>query len=386
MPTITVQAADSATAMDEIWAKLGPDAMIISTSKRNGRIVMEATTESTKPAMAPSVEAGFSDIFKGHMLAKPAVTAKAGNAPNDGKMPIPAAAGADIAALRHDIAQMQDMLSGLVLTDLDGVNPSLSASTRLELQRAGFSAASLNLLKARYAGLAYGDGCDAFLGGMAEKLAHPQAAALLSKRLIFVVGSSGTGRTTMVAKLTAMLREAHPKKEIIAASLYGQNASNNQSLQGFGRLLNVPVCALSLATPVTDFNKMTDYDTMVIDVTAMPDEASQKIAEIKAHVGAKEIGIIATIPGSTSRAMIELTMQRFAALAPMIALTKLDECETTASEFSAYVERGARISILSGTKSVIGASIFASENILLQYLKENFNNHEAIMPTGTGSE
>jgi len=360
--------------------------MIISTSKRNGRIVMEATTESTKPAMAPSVEAGFSDIFKGHMLAKPAVTAKAGNAPNDGKMPIPAAAGADIAALRHDIAQMQNMLSGLVLTDLDGVNPSLSASTRLELQRAGFSAASLNLLKARYAGLAYGDGCDAFLGGMAEKLAHPQAEALLSKRLIFVVGSSGTGRTTMVAKLTAMLREAHPKKEIIAASLYGQNASNNQSLQGFGRLLNVPVCALSLATPVTDFNKMTDYDIMVIDVTAMPDEASQKIAEIKAHVGAKEIGIIATIPGSTSRAMIELTMQRFADLEPMIALTKLDECETTASEFSAYVEQGARISILSGTKSVIGASIFASENILLQYLKENFSNHEAIMPTGTGSE
>ena len=87
MPTITVQAADSATAMDEIWAKLGPDAMIISTSKRNGRIVMEATTDGAKPAMAPSVEAGFSDIFKGQMLAKPAATAKAGNAPNDGQMP-----------------------------------------------------------------------------------------------------------------------------------------------------------------------------------------------------------------------------------------------------------------------------------------------------------
>jgi len=273
-----------------------------------------------------------------------------------------------------------------VLTDLDGVNPSLSASTRLELQRAGFSAASLDLLKARYAGLTYADGCDAFLGGMAQRLAHPHAEALLSKRLIFVVGATGTGRTTMVAKLTAMLREAHPKKEIIAASLHGQNASNNQSLQGFGRLLNVPVCTLSLETPVADFNKMTDYDIMVIDVTAMPDEASQKIAEIKAHVGAKDIGIIATIPGSTSRAMIELTMQRFADLAPMIALTKLDECETTANEFSAYVEQGARISILSGTKSVIGASIFASENILLQYLKENFSNHEAIMPTGTGLE
>ena len=110
------------------------------------------------------------------------------------------------------------------------------------------------------------------------------------------------------------------------------------------------------------------------------------IAEIKAHVGAKDVGIIATIPGSTSRAMIELTMHRFTDLSPMIALTKLDECETTASEFSAYVEQGARISILSGTKSVIGASIFASETILLQYLRENFGNHEAIMSTGTGLE
>jgi flagellar biosynthesis protein FlhF len=132
-----------------------------------------------------------------------------------------------------------------------------------------------------------------FLGGMAKRLAHPHAELLLTKRLIFVVGATGTGRTTMVAKLTAMLREAHPKKEITAASLHGQNASNNQSLQGFSRLLNVPVCTLSLETPVADFNKMTDYDIMVVDVTAMPDEASQKIAAIKAHVGTENIGIIA---------------------------------------------------------------------------------------------
>jgi flagellar biosynthesis protein FlhF len=344
---------------------------------------MEATTEIAKPTMAPSVEAGFSDIFKGQMLAQPKVTTKT---ETSGQMPAAAASAADIAGLRRDITKMQNMLSGLVLTDLDGVNPSLSASTRIELQRAGFSAAALDLFRKRYAGLTYEDGCAAFLGGMAERLAHPQAEALLSKNLIFVVGATGTGRTTMVAKLTAMLREAHPKKEIIAASLHGQNSSINLSLQGFGRLLNVPICTLSLETPVDDFSKMTDYDIMVIDVIAAPDEATQKIAEISAHVGAEDIGIIATIPGSTSRAMIELTMQRFADLAPVIALTKLDECETTANEFSAYVEQGACISILSGTKSVIGASIFASENILLQYLKENFSNHEAIMPTVTGLE
>jgi flagellar biosynthesis GTPase FlhF len=76
MPTITVQAADSATAMDKIWEQLGPDAMIVSTSKHNGHVVMEATTDSTKPALAPSSEAEFSKIFTSQMLAKPEVKAK----------------------------------------------------------------------------------------------------------------------------------------------------------------------------------------------------------------------------------------------------------------------------------------------------------------------
>ena len=80
MPTITVQAADSATAMDKIWEQLGPDAMIVSTSKHNGHVVMEATTDSIKPALAPSAEAEFSDIFTGQMLAKPEVKAKNGTA------------------------------------------------------------------------------------------------------------------------------------------------------------------------------------------------------------------------------------------------------------------------------------------------------------------
>ena len=51
MPNVTVTAADTATAMDEIWDRLGPDAMIVSTKKQQGKIVMEATTEPTaKPA------------------------------------------------------------------------------------------------------------------------------------------------------------------------------------------------------------------------------------------------------------------------------------------------------------------------------------------------
>jgi len=38
MPTITVSAADSATAMDQIIAQLGEDAMILDTTTKDGSL------------------------------------------------------------------------------------------------------------------------------------------------------------------------------------------------------------------------------------------------------------------------------------------------------------------------------------------------------------
>ena len=43
MTTITVTAADTAQAMDKIVERLGDDALILETVKRNGRIEMIAT-------------------------------------------------------------------------------------------------------------------------------------------------------------------------------------------------------------------------------------------------------------------------------------------------------------------------------------------------------
>ena len=197
----------------------------------------------------------------------------------------------------------------MVLTDLDGLNPSLIGSTRVSLQQAGFSGPTLDKLKESFAEKTYHKGSEAFLSALASYLVDPDPEKLLTKRIIFVVGSSGTGRTTMTAKLVAVLRESHPNKEIVAATLFGQAAGSTTSLQSFGRLLNIPVCSLDLLTPASDFDKMTDYDTMIIDVVACPEEAVKKIKDIKAHVGDKDLATVITIPGSTSSAMINLTME-----------------------------------------------------------------------------
>ena len=54
MTTITVSASDTAQAMDKIVERLGEDAMILETIKRNGRIEMIATNDpDEQPAPMP---------------------------------------------------------------------------------------------------------------------------------------------------------------------------------------------------------------------------------------------------------------------------------------------------------------------------------------------
>ena len=72
MPNVTVTAVDTATAMDEIWDQLGPDAMIVSTKKQHGKIVMEATTETASTATEPpqASAAGFGTLFTNQMIGE----------------------------------------------------------------------------------------------------------------------------------------------------------------------------------------------------------------------------------------------------------------------------------------------------------------------------
>ena len=58
-------------------------------------------------------------------------------------------------------------------------------------------------------------------------------------------------------------------------------------------------------------------------------------------------------------------------LDPMIALTKLDECEAMPSELSALAMDGSGIGLLTGTKSIVGGIAITTSQILAQYLREN---------------
>ena len=113
---------------------------------------------------------------------------------------------------------------------------------------------------------------------------------------------------------------------------------------------------------------------MVVDLAVPISHAATKLQDITEEVGAKNIEVLATIPASTSSNMIALTMNELGNLDLMVALTKLDECDITTAEFSSLGEIDAKIGLFSASKSIMDAPIFASQNVLMQYLRENLDS------------
>ena len=70
MTTITITANDSSSAMDQIVQKLGPEALIISTKNRGGKVEIKATNEAITDLRKPKVETetgDFSDLIRRRM-------------------------------------------------------------------------------------------------------------------------------------------------------------------------------------------------------------------------------------------------------------------------------------------------------------------------------
>ena len=185
MSTLTVKAIDSAAAMEEIVSKLGPDAVILSTTKIDGKVVMEASSGARQSQNRSPGEKGFASILSEKMINSP--NNNTAETPSDYSIPT----AREIQNLQQQITKLQQMLDGLYLTDFDGINQNLTSNSRVTLQQAGFSPEVLNDFKASYLGYNYADGCNRFLSDLSAHLTFNEGEALLSNKFIFVIGQSG---------------------------------------------------------------------------------------------------------------------------------------------------------------------------------------------------
>ena len=388
MTTITVTAADTAQAMDKIVERLGDDALILETVKRNGRIEMIAT-DSVEDAAAkePTIvsphpecgalsglnieigrSTGFTDLFDQQMINTVRNRSNAQTSTVDHLVgrAIEATDNLDILA---ELRNIRHMLSGMMITHPDGLDVTLGHAAPVRLHQAGFSSKAIQQLYDYMVGLEGDDAVASFINALAERVVHRDADSVFDSRVVFVIGSSGTGKTTLATKIAAYFKEHGISDRMVLTSAASPGVSANEDIKAYARLLNMRAAQIGIGEVSVAVQETSNR--MVIDVNATPEDAITTISEVMKQLGSGKVTVVQAIPGGASSTMISHQCKLYRKLSPMIALTKLDECEAMPAELSALALEGSGVGLLTGTKSIVGGIAIATMPILAQYLQEN---------------
>ena len=388
MTTITVTAADTAQAMDKIVERLGDDALILETVKRNGRIEMIATNSVEDAAakeptiVSPHPESGalsglnieigsstgFTDLFDQQMINTVRNRSNAQTSTVDHLVgrAIEATDNLDILA---ELRNIRHMLSGMMITHPDGLDVTLGHAAPVRLHQAGFSSKAIQQLYDYMVGLEGDDAVASFINALAERVVHRDAESVFDSRVVFVIGSSGTGKTTLATKIAAYFKEHGISDRMVLTSAASPGVSANEDIKAYARLLNMRAAQIGIGEVSVALQETSNR--MIIDVNATPEDAITTISEVMKQLGSGKVTVVQAIPGGASSTMISHQCKLYRKLSPMIALTKLDECEAMPAELSALALEGSGVGLLTGTKSIVGGIAIATMPILAQYLQEN---------------
>ena len=388
MTTITVTAADTAQAMDKIVERLGEDALILETVKRNGRIEMIATdsveeTEAPEPIGSvprPAVEglygldieigggSGFTDLFDQQMIdtVRDRGSASASTVDHLVGRAMEASDNLDVVT---ELRSIRQMLNGMMITRPEGLDVTLGHAAPVRLHQAGFSSRAIQELYEHMVGLDDDDAVTSFINALADRVVHRDAESVFDSRIVFVIGSSGTGKTTLATKIAAYFKENGISERMMLAAAAGPGISASEDIKSYARLLNMRAAQIGIGEVSTAVQETSNR--MIIDVNATPEDAITAIREVMQRLGSGKVTVVQAIPGGSSATMIGHQCNLYSKLTPMIALTKLDECEAMPAELSALALDGNGVGLLTGTKSIVGGSAIATMPILAQYLQEN---------------
>lgn len=321
MAEIQVTADDSMTAMEEVAKKLGPDAFIISTSNSNGQITIVATNDAEnyvppplKPLKLKPVQR--IDNFKMVLEEKQKVQELI-KEPADADLMAPEAL---VANLESAIASLVKIKNANLELPREKVEPLTDfyavGLTRQAAERAGITTGELSVRNSAK------DIAKTFVSGRSDEFYKAD--------LLLVSGLPGSGKTTVIKKLKKNLTE-HNTLPVIRVF------ENVLSVTDFTRAsawLQKHDKDNQRHIAILEISDASIIDANVFGVAANHRSLNVCIINVS-HVGASHDFIVKNVRKPTIQS-------------EFLILTKLDVCDLSIPEISAYIEIAAECLFFSG--------------------------------------
>lgn len=161
--------------------------------------------------------------------------------------------------------------------------------------------------------------------------------------VVALVGPTGVGKTTTIAKMAARFALRHGHRSVALITTDSFRIGARDQLQTYARILNVPVRTATSAEEMdAALNALGDRRLVLIDTAGMA-AAHERIADQRETLQAVGPGLttLLTLSATTEAAAVQRALRVFADFRPdACVLTKLDEAASLGGLLSALIHAG----------------------------------------------
>ena len=375
MTTYKFLASDSASAMEEVIKKLGPDALIIATSKKGNKVEIEATNNLSDQQKPKDVQGNFSEVLHSKIdflreKQRNRIYSRESNdfhASNSKNIAINQNQSSEMVKVREQIKHLQNMLSGMVITDEKGLNEKTGSAVSLKLRQLEFTPEIVASLKPAYDGLNIDRGRGAFLKAFANKIACDEIEDIFKSQVIFIIGPSGVGKTTLSAKLAARMMEEDKDKKPTLLSAVSELANRRDDLAYYSKLLNIPKLNYKVDENCSGFTGICSGQK-IVDVSLIEEESKYLIKHVRDQIGATKVTTVLCLPSGSSRQLLNSQINKYKDFKPIIAFTKADECQLFPRELCVLANKNVKMGFITGSKTILGSLALSEPDVLASHL------------------
>ncbi|MCB1789463.1 MAG: flagellar biosynthesis protein FlhF [Gammaproteobacteria bacterium] len=328
-------AQDMRQALRMVRETLGEDAVILSNKTVDGGIELTAALDLVDDAEEPMVDQRITAT-----TARPATASRAAAATGH-------TADDALAAMRREMQSlrrwMQAELSGLSWYDLGQRSPHFQELFS-RLMALGVSAGLARSLTERVREIEDIDQAwHKALYLLAAEIPVAEPAVLDNGGVVALVGPTGVGKTTTIAKMAARFALRHGHRSVALITTDSFRIGARDQLQTYARILNIPVRTATTPEEMdAALNALGDRRLILVDTAGMA-AAHERVADQIQTLQAigRSLTTLLTLSATTEPAALQRALKLFAEFRPdACVLTKLDEAASLGAVLSALIQAG----------------------------------------------
>lgn len=178
------------------------------------------------------------------------------------------------------------------------------------------------------------------LGLLSKRLPIAPADPLESGGVIALIGPTGAGKTTTIAKLAARFAAQHAPRDVALVTTDTQRVGGREQLHGYGRRLGIAVHEADSDQALAGLlERLRDYKLVLVDTAGMGQRDRALAAQLTWLRAARQITSLLVLPANAHFSDLDEVVRRFAGARPQgVVLTKLDETGRLGSALSVVVD------------------------------------------------